>query len=345
MADGMGAGGGAFGMEATGGAILPFAGGSNGSSGTWKGKGGGWSWGWNSGYNSGGYTGGWHSRGSWSERSNALRASIREALLPVAHMDTSWTIDEMENRIFNYFSKASSKFIRDDRPSQRGSSMQAQALIEEFVESVMGAVSAGCYDKQWFPVADFSGPLFQSAKDTFGTGKLFYRMVGPDFRQSVDDALFHFKEEERISKELWKALEKTPMESGYRKKALQHLQKAFDEAHVSASYNSSQAASAELQMLQDFVKGWIVEFVTRAWDVLQSSVPERDGQILFVATLFQQLVGPEMRCLPPEFARIMPLDLAPPPNWPWVAQATEAIFADEASAVNQRMRRRFMGAW
>ena len=44
--------------------------------------------------------------------------------------------------------------------------LQAQAIVEESVDGVMGAVSAGCYDEEWFHEADFSVPLDQACKGT-----------------------------------------------------------------------------------------------------------------------------------------------------------------------------------
>ena len=43
--------------------------------------------------------------------------------------------------------------------------LQAQAIVEESVDCVMGAESAGCYDKEWFHEAD-SVPVDQACKGT-----------------------------------------------------------------------------------------------------------------------------------------------------------------------------------
>jgi len=288
------------------------------------------------------------------EKVNPFKEAIHLAMETVQHLETDWTLEEMENRMNKYFWKASSQFQKDERISQHGSSLQAQAILEEYVYTVMGAISAACYEKQWLPLVDLSAALFQSAKDTFGTSKLFARTVGPAFRKHIEEALFRFREEERLTKAMWEALDTTTLESNYKKKAGQHLLKAFDEAHVSAPYGSAtEGNSLEEMMLMDFLKGWMTEFITRAWDVLENGVsPEKDAQVLFLATLFQLLAGPEMRCLPTEFQAILTEEMLPPANWAYIAQMTEAIFAEEEAnqlqaqaekAAKMRMKGMFKG--
>merc|ERR1711976_651613 len=64
-----------------------------------------------------------------------LQEALMEALAPVAHMDSQWDIDEMVKRVHSYFTKAAKKYETDERAAARGSSVQAQALIEEFVST------------------------------------------------------------------------------------------------------------------------------------------------------------------------------------------------------------------
>merc|ERR1719240_2049423 len=197
-----------------------------------------------------------------------LQEALMESLAPVAHMDSTWDIDEMVNRVHSYFTKAAKKYESDERAAARGSSVQAQALIEEFVSTALGAVGAACYEKVWFTEADFSGALMVTAMFTFRGGKLFARTLGPVLKRYVDDGVFRYREEERVQKAMWDAVSISGLNDGYQKKAVKHLQAAYDEAHMAAPYGSTTAATPELGLVQDFVKSWMSEFMNKAWDVL-----------------------------------------------------------------------------
>lgn len=282
---------------------------------------------------------------SYAERGNALMEAIHKSLEPVAHLDPAWSLDKMEERVHNYFYKATGKYMKDERVSNRGSPLQAQAIVEEFVDCVMGAVSAGCYDKEWFLAADFSVPLYQAAKGTFCGGMLFRRTLAPTMKRYVDEALFRFREEERFSRCMYEVLGAAGLtDETYKKKASKHMATAFEEAHTNSPYGTMVAASPEVAMLQEFIRGWMTDFVSRSWDVLENGVSsDPKAQILFVATIFQHLVGPDMRCLPQEFAHILSEDMLPPVGWPVIVQLTEAIFKeldDQSAASGQAAKRR-----
>merc|ERR1719335_864582 len=169
-------------------------------------------------------------------------------------MDPAWTIDEMMKRVHSYFTKAAKKYEGEERAAQRGSPVQAQSLIEEFVGTALGAVAAACYDKAWFTEADFSGALMVTAMYTFRGGKLFCKTLGPVLKRYVDDGVFRYREEERIQKAMWDAVSISGLAESYQKKAGKHLQSAYDEAHMSAPYGSTPAGTPEMGLVQDFVK-------------------------------------------------------------------------------------------
>ena len=150
--------------------------------------------------------------------------------------------------------------------------LQAQAIVEESVDGVMGAVSAGCYDEEWFHEADFSVPLGQACKGTFFCGgMLFRRTLAPTMKRYVDEALIRFREEERFSKCMSEVLGAAGLsDETYKKKANNHTATAFEEAYTNSSDGTMVAANPEVAMLQEFIKGWMTEFVTRSWDVLEN---------------------------------------------------------------------------
>lgn len=265
-----------------------------------------------------------------------------ECLAPVAHMDSAWDIDEMVKRVHSYFTKAAKKYESDDRATGRGSAVQAQSLIEEFVSTALGAVGAACYEKVWFTEADFSGALMVTAMYTFRGGKLFSRTLGPVLKRYVDDGVFRYREEERIQKAMYDAVSVSGLGDGYQKKATKHLQTSYDEAHMAAPYGSTAASTPEMGLVQDFVKSWMTEFVSKAWDVLENGVVGgKDEQFAFLTTLFQYLTDPTRSCLPHDLTA--QLEAPPPASWAFIGEMAMKIFTDmEAQASRPKKK---WGSW
>merc|ERR1712019_72539 len=218
-------------------------------------------------------------------------------------LEDKWDKDTFIYKMTQYVSKAGDQFAKDERLGQRGSAMQAQALLEEFVETAMGSILQGGRDKQWVNEANFSPALTLIAEINFKDKKLFSRMLAPLLSKIIDDSIFRFREEERIANAVWDTVENSGLPQQYFKKCNQHLLKAYDDAHIRANFGSIQAENHHLGMLQDFVYCWMQEFVGRAWDVLESGVGARDEQMNFLTQLFQTLTHPERCCLPHDLLR------------------------------------------
>mmetsp|Transcript_43107 Transcript_43107/g.91874 ORF Transcript_43107/g.91874 Transcript_43107/m.91874 type:complete len:343 (-) Transcript_43107:107-1135(-) len=273
-----------------------------------------------------------------------LDEALTEALTPVAGEDPQWDLEEMKNRVGQKLIKAANKFAQDERASQRGTATQAKLLIEEFVDSCMDAVSASCYDKPWFNKVSYYGPLLVCVLNSFQGAKIFTRTLAPMLEKHVEEGLFKWMEEQRIQKAIWDAVESSEIQETFRKKASQHIQKSYDDAHIKAPFGSSEAETPELAMLQDFVKGWMYEFATRAHDVLNYGMggaqASRDQQVLIMTVLFQNLTNADNACLPHELTSV--IETPPPMPWPFIAECAEAIFA-EAGAGQAFKRRKGMG--
>merc|ERR1712139_611501 len=90
-------------------------------------------------------------------------------------------------------------------------------------------------------------------------------------------------------------------------------------------------------LLQDFIKGWMTEFIGRAWDVLENGVGGREEQINFVTNLFQTLAHPERSCLPHDL--VAALQEHPMANWPFIAETCHTIFVEmEAERPNKKQK-------
>jgi len=257
-----------------------------------------------------------------------LAEAIHEALEPLAASDPYWSPEEVEKRVSAYITKAAQKYRKHEMATQRGTAVQAQALIEEFVDAAMNAVSAGCYDRQWFVESNFAGPLLAAAAGTFHGCKLFARTLVPVLKTYVEDGLFSWREDERIQKSMWEAIAESGLEEKQHKKANAHLQKAYDEAHLGSAYGTSIALSPELGLLQDFMQGWMKEFVERAWEFLTNAIASsKEETIAYVVALFQKLADPEVVCLP--HGLVTPLEGSmPPAGWSFIMETAYAVCAE-----------------
>lgn len=273
-----------------------------------------------------------------------FQEALQEALAPHVELEPQWTLEEMCNRVGQKIFKAAKKYAADERATQRGTSTQAKALIEEFVDSAMGAVSAGCYDKPWFSKANFTAPLLAITLHTLQGAKIFARTLAPMVEKFVEEAVFKYFEEERIQKAMWDALELSGVKETHIKKASQHLQKAYDEAHFKAPYGTTQGETPAISLLQDFVKGWMSDFIGRSWDIIENGTNQggagKEGGVLFTTVLFQNLTDANMACLPNDITSL--IESPPPSPWPYVAQCAEAVF-NELEAAGESSAKKFKG--
>ena len=90
-------------------------------------------------------------------------------------------------------------------------------------------------------------------------------------KRYVEEALFMFREEDRFYRCMFEVLGAAGLsDETYKKEANNHMVTAFEEAHTNSSDGTMVAASPEVAMLHEFIRGWMTEFVTRSWDVLES---------------------------------------------------------------------------
>lgn len=261
-----------------------------------------------------------------------LCAVTMRALQPVAHMDPSWTPEEMAWKICGYIGKSAAKYWQndDDRFTSRQTVAKGQAIIEEFVETCMFTISAGCAEKPWFQEANFTDPLFHAVMGTFQTSQTRFmcRTLKPVIQKTVDDAVARFREEERVQKGLYEAVVISGLPEAYQKNCCKHLQNSFDKAHMGAPYGTTTGETVEMGLVQDFVRGWMDDFVGRAWNVLNDGVSaDREEQYAFLTTLFQHLTDPEQCCLP--FELVSQPGAMPPENWDYVADMAMKILKGE----------------
>lgn len=271
--------------------------------------------------------------GTWN---SGLQEATTEALAPFAHMDEQWTPEEMVKRVSTYIGKAASKYGKDDRIGSVGSRMQANAFVDEYVQSAMNAVSAGCYDKAWFNDAPLGLPLYAAALGTFQGTKLFSRTTAPALQQYIEESLKMWREEERIYNTMQELVTNSGLAESNVKRAVTFLRKGYDEAHLAAPYGTTTAASPELQTLQDFIKGWMKDFVRRAGDVLAAGVGEDyESQAAWVEALFSNIADPAVLCLPYDLYAAVG-DSLPARPWPFISETVSEVFIQAQEQAAQR---------
>merc|ERR1712187_757736 len=101
-------------------------------------------------------------------------------------------------------------------------------------------------------------------------------------------------------------------------------------------------------MLQDFVKGWLAEFITIAkQDVLTYGIEANAGrvqksdQILFLTVLFQNLTDARNASLPHELTSL--IDTPPASPWAFIAESADSVFAIVEQKEQEEAAKKAMG--
>merc|ERR1719487_2262238 len=157
-----------------------------------------------------------------------LKDAVTRACEPHATLETQWGKDEMINKVCMAIFKTSAKWYKEDtRHKESGTAIQAQALLEEFTEKIMGALASACYEKPWFLEIYLSESIALAAINTFKGGALFKRTVAPIIVTHVDESIFRYREEERHSRVMWDSVSSVGIKADYLKKANKHLTTSF----------------------------------------------------------------------------------------------------------------------
>jgi hypothetical protein len=163
-------------------------------------------------------------------------------------------------------------------------------------------------------------------------------------RVYVQQSLWRFREEDRVQRNMWEAVEVCGLPEEYHKKANGQLQRAYDEAHLNnlSELSSVEAVDATF-CLRTFVRHWMHEWTRRAWETLKLALGNNnyDQRVLFLTAFFQYMTHPDRSCLPITLlARIPPPDL-PTVDWPFIAEVATMVCADMQAGGADRGR----GGW
>lgn len=271
-----------------------------------------------------------------------LTQALIEVLNPIQIQEPT-PVADLANKIHTKVKKICDKYQTDERCKERATATTAQGIIEEFVECIMGTLHTTCYEKPWFTQVSFTSPLLMCAIYTFSEAKIFTRTLKPQLVKHIENANFKWQEEQRVTAAIWDTVVISGILESHQKKANAHLTKSYDDAHFKAPYGSTTAASPEIGVLQDFVKGWMSEFLGRAWDVLESGLVDtsRESQVATVTGLYQTLMDPNVACIPYEIAAEITNAGGTLPAAPWAfieEAAAEAFIEMEQAAAGPKKK-------
>lgn len=289
--------------------------------------------------------GGWGQAWQQPERGiPGLAQALSEAFAPIA--DEEPEVLEIVRKSQSKLNRVAEKYKEDERLKQKVSPTSAKALVEEFVEHSMGIISAAAYEKPWFSKVSFSNVLLMMVLHTFQGSKIFYRVLKPQVVKYIEEGFFKWQEEERITACIAQAVAVSGITASFQDKARKALAKGYDEAHFNAPYGSTTNDSPELAVLQDFVKGWMTEFVAKGWDVLENGLggegeTDRSRMVSVLATLFQNLLDPNVACMPSDIATEVSNVLGglPASPWPFVDEAAAAVYAQAEAAAQPKAKK------
>jgi len=253
--------------------------------------------------------------------------AVAEAMEPFQEMEVQWSPEETRQKIIAKLERAVSSHQNEERLQQRGSVTFAKVFIDDFVETIMNGLTTFLSDREWFHKVDFSGPILATILYCCKTARIFHRTLAPMIHIYVQESIATWREEERLAKVTWEVLEVCGVKDAYRKKANKHLMISFDDAHLKAPYGQTIGEHPAMAMVKDFVKGWMDDFVGRAWDIIENgtSASNENEQVLFVTVLFQHLCDPQMGCIPKEVVDQLEGGLPPSP-WPYIASVAQEFF-------------------
>lgn len=261
-----------------------------------------------------------------------LYDALTESFMPFAPIDPELgspeKFREFIKKVSQKIEKSATKYAKDERLAVRAqSNTSAKLIIEEFCDACMGAMSQSCWEKDWFPNVDVTEPLELACSHILKDKKCCSRLVTPLMRNFIDEGIFKYREEERIEKAFWRAVENSGTLESHKKKAVKNLTASYDEAFSKSNYGQFPTEPAGLGLIQDFVFFWMTDFIGRSYDVLTNGLPNghaTDVQKLFITTLFQELCIPENCCVP--YDLLSQVENMPPAPWNFIAEAVVGMY-------------------
>lgn len=244
--------------------------------------------------------------------------------------ESELTLEEFTNKVNAKFVKSSKQFRKEAKTKETTKHLwTAKGRIADFVGDVLGSLESIFHDRTWFGKVDWCEALICGVLHTFNDAVFMFRVLRPNVLQYVHDAVHLHSAERRFTDSLWNVLTlQIGLSQDKSKKLNRVLNYTFDDAFMKAPFGTSTLDTPAMNMLTDFVHGWMLGFVKRADDFLKSEYGgQMDQKVLFVAALFQHLTSPTYACLPEELlVEFGGANFLPAYPWAFIAQTAEIVF-------------------
>jgi len=266
---------------------------------------------------------------------DAIHQEVAKAVAPIAHLETTWSEQEIVKRIVRYISKAASSTDLYAMPWEQGT----RALIE----TAMQGYSAACQDKDWFFEIELAPAFGVAAWEIVrakGRPNIPYpklqALVLQEYEESLDgvlltraliDGTHQTFQNEAVSKKVYNALQKT-------------YQPALDEVLA------DQTVSDDLQRVERFTRKWVEDSMQRAWAAIDGGATMNEEK---VTQLFRNLVAPygdkhPFSCIPGVLTERIG---RPPREWQFIGQMVKELFEawQQGISTTKAAKRRKTESW
>eukprot|EP00930_Biecheleria_cincta_P014170 TRINITY_DN1229_c0_g1_i2.p1 TRINITY_DN1229_c0_g1~~TRINITY_DN1229_c0_g1_i2.p1 ORF type:complete len:925 (+),score=142.08 TRINITY_DN1229_c0_g1_i2:65-2776(+) len=222
---------------------------------------------------------------------SALTEAIREAVEPVAHLEESWSPQELGKRIVRYLYKG---FKAEDFTS-----LSWSEAVRKFVQKSTIDYTRVCSDKPWFQELDVAPALASASWCLASACKGWPR---PPQLQEVHDAATEWHQvalnKLQVDKVLWETIQSIfPLEEKSQTKLWNGLSKSYEPAYEAARLKGGE--EGVLERAERFVHEWVFESLGRAWNGVKDADEVLNENAL--VEFFQCLVAPHdlsFSCMP-----------------------------------------------
>lgn len=222
---------------------------------------------------------------------SALTEALSEAVEPVAHLEESWSPEELRKRIVRYLYKG---FKAEDFTS-----LSWSEAVRKFVQKSTIDYTRVCSEKPWFNELDVAPALSSASWCLASACKGWPR---PPQTKEVHDVATEWHQvalnKLKVDKVLWETIQSIfPIEEKSQTKLWNGLSKSYESAYEAARLTSRTADA--VGRAERFVHEWVFDSIGRAWNGVKDADQVLNDNAL--AEFFQCLVAPHdssFSCLP-----------------------------------------------
>mmetsp|Transcript_17785 Transcript_17785/g.41441 ORF Transcript_17785/g.41441 Transcript_17785/m.41441 type:complete len:419 (+) Transcript_17785:55-1311(+) len=204
---------------------------------------------------------------------------VGEAVEQAAHLDTSWTKQEMTKRIVKYIMsplKQEDQFREAVYPE----------VSNKYVQWAMSSYQAACKEKQWFFDVDLVNALSCVASELYRALGM-RRVKSDDLERAVREAFEGELDQVMVERALWDVCQETFGADSSSQKVYNAMWRSYQPAMVKCKDDSRPTTDRE--KAESFLKEWIESSMDKAWGALQHTNDLSEKNMM---TLWRKVVYP-----------------------------------------------------